>query len=661
MSSTAARPVPTPRDPRTAARHAHTPTVPRMASPVATHHSTPPPRPTPRPRTTLSRQPEPRSITPHPMHTSTPRSEGEHAMGAETPVKIPIVSSSGLNPDAKEFSHVADPNLASLQFTTWEAHDVVQGFAHLDAKLGFDAATSEFKRRYGDSTYVSQAYVKKALDWPMIRVDDPQSLDKHCIFLRECQYAIQEMDGMGILEYSENSRKLVGKLPPSLHDRWRSIAFNSLERSEVLTFGMLVYFVQKEARKVMDPVYGRSALQIKPPAASNSAGFKPQPKQRTKARQNTAQPAPARTLMNIDAKQENKPTADKAAGSDSRKCTLCDETYRLFKCQKFSNLSLNEKRNLVRAQRLCYNCLGPGHTSKDCQSQARCRVKDCGANHHTALHDYAKGKDANQVPEEKSVKNTCCQTNRKEDSSSCFQLVPVYVYKNGRSLPTIAMLDSASQLTIIHQSLAKDLGLKGRQGELKINTMNSSALMDSQVVSFSIKPQNPSHGSCMHINGAYALNVKSFQCTTQTCSPSWDHCKDLDMPSEIKPDQVKLLIGLDNPEAHAQLEVRRGEPEDPLVVRTNLGWSLMGGDCNRESEFEPVSVNVIGVDPPARKDLNLKEFWTTEAFGVASKCTKPSSMADLKVQKFLEDTTTFQDGHYVVGMLWRDLDTDSII
>ncbi|XP_064637867.1 uncharacterized protein LOC135494046 [Lineus longissimus] len=201
------------------------------------------------------------------------------------------------------------------------------------------------------------------------------------------------------------------------------------------------------------------------------------------------------------------------------------------------------------------------------------------------------------------------------------------------------------------------MGLKGRQGELKINTMNSSALMDSQVVSFSIKPQNPSHGSYMHINGAYALNVKSFQCTTQTCSPSWDHCKDLDMPSEIKPDQVKLLIGLDNPEAHVQLEVRRGEPEDPLVVRTNLGWSLMGGDCNRESEFEPVSVNLIGVDQPARKDLNLEEFWTTEAFGVASKCTKPSSMEDLKAQKFLEDTTTFQDGHNVVGMLWRDLDS----
>ena len=100
-----------------------------------------------------------------------------------------------------------------LQFTTGEAHTIAAGYAHLDAQLGFNATWEEYNRRYGDPEVVAQSYVTKALDWPQIKPDDHCGLDCFGIFLRECLFAIHEVEAVKILEYSENLRRLCRSCP----------------------------------------------------------------------------------------------------------------------------------------------------------------------------------------------------------------------------------------------------------------------------------------------------------------------------------------------------------------------------------------------------------------------------------------------------------------
>ena len=103
-------------------------------------------------------------------------------------------------------------------------------------------------------------------------------------------------------------------------------------------------------------------------------------------------------------------------------------------------------------------------------------------------------------------------------------------------------------------------------------------------VSFKIRSQHldvTDQSAQMYVKGAYALNVRSFQCVRQTCSPKRNHCHGMGIPDKVEPQDVKILIGVDNPEAHVQLDVRRGLPDQPLAVRTKLGWSLIGVDGRR--------------------------------------------------------------------------------
>ncbi|VDI41133.1 Hypothetical predicted protein [Mytilus galloprovincialis] len=147
-----------------------------------------------------------------------------------------------------------------LQFTIGEPHRIVSGFSHLDAKKGYEAALEEFNDRYGDPDVIAHAYVKRALDWSVIKPDNAKALDDFSIFLRECLYAVENVEAARILEYSENLKHLVKKLPYYLHEKWRNIVYDTKGRKETVKFQQLVNFVKKEAKKAIDPIYGKEVL-----------------------------------------------------------------------------------------------------------------------------------------------------------------------------------------------------------------------------------------------------------------------------------------------------------------------------------------------------------------------------------------------------------------
>lgn len=55
---------------------------------------------------------------------------------------------------------------------------------------------------------------------------------------------------------------LVKKLPFYLHEKWRSIVYDTKEKKEVVKFQQLVSFVRKEAKKATDPVYGKEVMSV---------------------------------------------------------------------------------------------------------------------------------------------------------------------------------------------------------------------------------------------------------------------------------------------------------------------------------------------------------------------------------------------------------------
>lgn len=63
-----------------------------------------------------------------------------------------------------------------------------------------------------------------------------------------------------ILEYSENIKRLLSKLPFHLHDRWRNVVFRIKESQKAVKFNDVVDLVKTEVKKANDTTYAKSAM-----------------------------------------------------------------------------------------------------------------------------------------------------------------------------------------------------------------------------------------------------------------------------------------------------------------------------------------------------------------------------------------------------------------
>ncbi|XP_058789589.1 uncharacterized protein LOC131663285 [Phymastichus coffea] len=78
-------------------------------------------------------------------------------------------------------------------------------------------------------------------------------------------------------------------------------------------------------------------------------------------------------------------------------CPACKEAHYVGHCITFRGLEPEERRKLVAARGLCYNCLGSSHTARNCPSNNTCR--SCAGDHHTLIHEGA-GRVQRQTNEE---------------------------------------------------------------------------------------------------------------------------------------------------------------------------------------------------------------------------------------------------------------------
>ncbi|GFQ82791.1 uncharacterized protein TNCT_582931 [Trichonephila clavata] len=66
-----------------------------------------------------------------------------------------------------------------------------------------------------------------------------------------------------------------------------------------------------------------------------------------------------------------------------KKCKLCSSNHDLYNCDKFKNMPVRERYNIVKSLNLCLKCLKPNHKVSQCRSKHICF---CKKNHNQLLH-----------------------------------------------------------------------------------------------------------------------------------------------------------------------------------------------------------------------------------------------------------------------------------
>lgn len=152
-------------------------------------------------------------------------------------------------------------------------------------------------------------------------------------------------------------------------------------------------------------------------------------------------------------------------------CHICKSYpgHGLAYCDEFGKLMLTKRAEQVARLKNCLHCLSRYHFSSNFRKETYCNVDGCQRRHHHLLHGTARITPRvytnTEVSRQFSV-NATCDTRR----IVLLQVIPILVYGRGKWVKTFALLDSASEATLITVEFARKFGLKEKDSRLTLGS-----------------------------------------------------------------------------------------------------------------------------------------------------------------------------------------------
>ena len=349
------------------------------------------------------------------------------------------------------------------------------------------------------------------------------------------------------------------------------------------------------------------------------------------------------TERHVSVASTKAPTNKRSSNQSLPKCFVCSDRHYLLDCDKFNALSDHLKRQTVLDSGRCFNCLSLGHNVRNCGFPCKCRK--CNPNHRTkhatALHNClrlapAEGSGAEEVTppfvaQQGDAEQAESTVVRKVDSvdrrvvllRTC--AVRVLNPDTGKSTLAYAQLDTASQATLISESLCEELDLKRNvNSSTLIRTLAEDTLRCNKHSDF--KLESLSSGERFEIKNA--LVVKNFVDDENTLPHRVDisrlqHFAGVKIPTLPDRKSVDILVGQSDKVLLTVLAEREGlDPDEPNYVLTRLGPVVSGGrlgTCQDLLQNRRVEIERCPCDPRTWDELKqenaflknrLKEFET---------------------------------------------------
>jgi len=243
-----------------------------------------------------------------------------------------------------------------------------------------------------------------------------------------------------------------------------------------------------------------------------------------------------------------------------------------------------------------------------------------------------------------------------DSSEVLLQVIPVKVISNsGRQITTNGLIDSGSDITMVDPSLVKLLNIEGTLSTLSLTTVNSADIEEKGMkANFKIASLNTQNEHVITVNPAWAVKELSIPLRHTRLSGSleqWPHLQEVHFP-EVERKKISFLFGTNIQEAFIPLDVRRGNRNEPLAIKSCLGWSILSGSSNVQSQSQGQVKLISGED--SSLNSQLEEFWKIESYGTTRPETKPLSVEDGRARKLIDSSISLLDGHYQMGLLWKD-------
>ncbi|XP_071056103.1 uncharacterized protein [Onthophagus taurus] len=297
------------------------------------------------------------------------------------------------------------------------------------------------------------------------------------------------------------------------------------------------------------------------------------------------------------------------ASSPVNGCVMCNSAHYISSCPAYLSKSPAERQDFVISRKLCFNCLG-SHTVNKCRVSKRCRV--CRKSHHTSLHDAPRRSTSTSIQSsvEPSKSGTVFAPIQEQPSITANDLTvsnhllhshhihaPVLLAtalvriesSRGHSLIVRALIDQASEVSFITESLVQQLQLPRKSASIPISGIGSQRTSISNgIVTVQLSSQfNPflsfnEEALILPKLTAYLPQKYSAQLPIELLNLP---LADSDISSSKR---IDLILGVSLYSKILQNGVKRSSDGSLIAQQTAFGWILSGVLSNQsQSNFNP--------------------------------------------------------------------------
>ena len=177
------------------------------------------------------------------------------------------------------------------------------------------------------------------------------------------------------------------------------------------------------------------------------------------------------------------------------------------------------------------------------------------------------------------------------------------------------MLDCGSDSTLPRKDIAEWLNLEGKQEKLSVTSaLSGSHNIDSATVSFDISSTSVSGFTQISAWVVHNFKIPFNRYDVSEIKKIHPPLKDFDFPV-LNDSDVTLLIGTDHADLLLHRDFHQGKNGEPTVVKTTLGWVIMGGSKSKgqKGSCNFRSNNLTNIDK------KIQNFWELESYGTLPK------------------------------------------
>ncbi|XP_062711297.1 uncharacterized protein LOC134289465 [Aedes albopictus] len=499
-----------------------------------------------------------------------------------------------------------------------------------------NSVISTLKMLYGRPEAIVQSAIRKVRSLPSPQVE---RLDTVVNFALTVENLVATIEACGIEDFVYNASlkfELIDRLPPGLKLDWAKHSRN-ISSPNLLDFSGWLYSIAEDASAVMQTSVGGSR------GRGPKDGF-----------------VNIHAETELDHSGETRSESTMQGSSSAQDCFVCKGSCpSVAKCKRFGELSLDAKWAVVRDVKLCRKCLRRHNGS--CRQQKPCGVKGCTFLHHPLLHNKLQDTEKELSDQAPPSTTGSCNVHQVQTSEVLFRIVPVLLHGPSKAIQTYAFIDDGSELTLLEDSLAEELGVKGPRTSLCLKWTGGTKRVEaeSQIVDVGISSTGKSEQPYMmtKVHTIQNLQLRPQTLVLAELQQWFKHLKGLSVESytNVCP---RILIGLDNASLGHAMKGREGKPCEPIAVKTRLGWIVYGSCSRTQQDFSYVNVHAIEVCECNRvsdDDLHttMKEYFALDSLGIAKPNKILRSTEDERAMEILETHSSRKEGRYESGLLWK--------